>query len=44
MMRLGVVDGKDQDLDARALGDDFAEGHETVEDGHIQIENHKIRT
>ena len=40
---LGIVDGEDQDFGSGTLCDDFAEGGETVEDGHIQIENHEIR-
>lgn len=41
---LGIVDGEDQNLGARTLGDDLAEGCETIENRHVQIENHEIRS
>ncbi len=39
---IGIVNGKDQDFCIRARPEDLSQGDESVEDGHVDVENHEV--
>ncbi len=39
----GIVDGENRNFSAGTVAQDLAHRNQTVEDGHIDIENHQVR-